>query len=315
MDQTSMHEAGLLGEETRATVLVVDDQSSIRRALARRLDDQDLNSLEAASGSEALECVRDEDVDLVLLDIGMPDMDGYDVLESLREDFELSELPIIMLTGREEEGDVLKALELGASDYVTKDTDFQIAMARIRTQLQFKQAMDRIVEVSRMDELTGLPNRRAFYEHLEDEQGRFERKDQVYSLVMMDIDHFKDVNDTHGHSAGDRVLQEFADRLQSTVRGMDVLGRFGGEEFILLLPETGYEGAQTLAEKLREVIAERPFDLEDQEVGITASFGVTAQTSESPREHEELIKEADQAMYEAKTSGRNCVKGKQGTPS
>lgn len=303
-------ESGELEKTITVTVMVVDDQDSIRRALAKRLEKHDLESLQAESGAEALDCLEENDVDLVLLDIGMPEMDGFETLDTLRDDFDISELPVIMLTGREDEEDVLKALEMGANDYVTKSTDFRIALARIKTQLRFKTAMDRIVEISRIDELTELLNRRAFYERLEDEHERFKRTNQPYSLVMMDIDHFKEVNDTYGHSAGDRILRGFSERLRSHTRKVDILGRFGGEEFILLLPETDHEGAQNLAEKLRETIAEAPFSLDGQTVNITASFGVTTQGSSDPLSYEELIKATDEAMYDAKADGRNCVKAR-----
>lgn len=291
------------------TVMVLDDQARIRKAFAKRLEARGLNCVQKGSGEEALAYLDDGEVDLLLLDIKMPGMNGFEVLETLRVEYDLSELPAVMLTRREDEGDILRALKLGANDYVTKKTDFKITLARIQTQLRLKFATDRVVKLSRTDELTGLLNSRAFYERLGEEHERFKRAKSPYSLLMLDIDHFKEVNDTFGHLAGDQVLRGVAYRIESTVREVDIPCRFGGEEFVVLLPETDHEGAKNLAERLCRRIAERPFSFDEEHQTITASLGVATQEPGNFMPYEELLDRADKAMYRAKRAGRNCVRG------
>ncbi len=297
-----------LREPLGATILIVEDQRMIRQAFGQQLDTRGYTSHEAESGERALEQVDAHDVDLVLLDIDLPGIDGFEVLETLREESELSELPVVMLTGNDCERDVLRALELGANDYVTKDTDFQIALARMQTQLRLHDARERLLESARTDVLTGLMNRRAFFERVAEEHERFERSESPYGLMMLDIDHFKKLNDTYGHPEGDRVLRTFARRLERTLRAVDVVARFGGEEFIVLLPESDGEAARTAGERVRQTIAGERFSLETTEVEVTVSVGIAAQSPESPVTPDDLLHRADRAMYRAKRDGRDRVR-------
>lgn len=295
-------------EPKESTILVVDDQDMLREAFSQRLDKHGFQTQVVKSGEDALRRIRDDlSIDLVLLDIELPGVDGFEVLRSIRKKYGPTQLPIIMVTSRRSEEDILQALDLGANDYVNKETDFAITRARIQSQLRIKSAVDRIVEISQTDPLTSLLNRRAFYERLADEQSRCDRTKEPFGILLLDIDHFKKVNDNLGHQAGDTILEELASRLTENTRSIDIIARFGGEEFILLLPGNNREETYQVAEKLRQHVADEPFQTKQKEVDVTISVGWAAQTPGDPLATDDLIKQADDALYEAKETGRNRV--------
>lgn len=312
---TSLPERNLT-EPADATILIVDQQRMVEHGFGEKLREHNCAVREAESGEDALLEVDREDVDLVVLDAELPDMNGFEVLETLREDFRLNELPVVMLTDTHDEKDVVQALQLGANDCLTKDTPFPIALARMRTQLRLRQARMQLVEMVHTDALTGVMNRRAFFEQVQQEHERFERTGSPYALLMLDIDHFKALNDAHGHVSGDRVLRAFSQRLESETRSIDRVARVGGEEFALLLPDTPYQKACAAAERIRTFVTVEPFVLEDddrsgetEDVRITVSIGAAAQVPDAAVPGEQLMERADRALYEAKRDGRNCVRG------
>ncbi|HKL20818.1 MAG TPA: diguanylate cyclase [Tichowtungia sp.] len=293
----------------RQTILVVDDLR-VNAMRMRSLLEPEWEVQIALSGPEALEVVtRPAAPDLILLDLQMPGMNGHEVCRRLKGNPETREIPVIFITAMEDWNDEAQGLALGAADYITKPVHAPIVQARIRNQLALRNAQAELArknqELERLavcDRLTGLYNRRKLDERLEQELTRAARYNRPLSVIMLDLDHFKEINDTCGHPAGDTVLAESAVRLKRALRKNDTVGRWGGEEFLILCPETGLRDAAGLAERLRQTFADRDFP----EAGrLTASFGVAACRAED--QPNKLLSRADRALYRAKKSGRNRV--------
>jgi two-component system, cell cycle response regulator len=277
-------------------ILIVDDSNMVRKTLRRHLTREDVELEEAVDGQDALEKAATFLPDLMVLDVMMPRLDGIEVAKRVKADPKLSYIYIIMLTAMREVQDEVKGLDSGADDYVTKPFNPETLMARIHRGLR----VSREKSAATRDPLTGLGNRRAFDAALAHELARIQRSGSPLSLIMCDIDHFKRVNDTLGHETGDLVLKELAEIIKGNCRELDVPARFGGEEFVIILPDTALEGALLAAERLRASVEAHVFPGAGH---VTVSLGV-AQASEHP---EDLVKESDQAMYAAKQSGRNRV--------
>jgi diguanylate cyclase (GGDEF)-like protein len=257
-----------------------------------------------ADGRSALDRCRSRPPDLAILDVMMPKMDGYELARRVRANPLTRFIPIIIQTAaRNDAQDLRRGAEVGALGYITDPLDIDLLLARVRTLLDFKGYLDTCEEAAFTDHLTGLANRRRFERQLEREVGRTLRYGRPFCLLLLDIDHFKQVNDTHGHEAGDEAIRRLAKSLQAGTRGIDLAARIGGEEFAVLLTETSFEGGVEVAERLRQAVKQE----EIPTVGhITASFGVSefpacAQTGR------ELLTAADAAMYEAKRQGRDRV--------
>ena len=210
----------------------------------------------------------------------MPGLDGHQVLARLKADVDLSDIPVVFLTGRTSTDDMVAGLRAGAHDYLKKPFEPVELIARIAGAVRIKRLQDelrlrneQLDKLSRVDALTGLNNRRHIDEQLQKEASTARRHQQPLAVLMLDIDHFKQVNDREGHPAGDRVLQEFANRLQAVTRDGDVVGRWGGEEFIVIAPQTDVDQAMTLGERVRTAIADRPVRLDDHSIVITVSIG------------------------------------------
>lgn len=277
-------------------ILVADDNKTIRNTLRRILTKAAYDVGMARDGAEALQRVSEWSPDLILLDVMMPKIDGMEVCQRIRKNQKYNFIYIIMLTARTEADDEIAGLDTGADDYITKPFDPRTLMARIRRGLQ----LAREKQEAAFDPLTKLYNRRVFEAFMNQETAKFKRYGREFSLILIDLDHFKRVNDTFGHKAGDTVLKEVAKIIQKETREADLPARWGGEELALLLPETDESGAKLLAEKLRQKIEHHQFP----EVGhITASFGAAAMNSPES----DLIEAADNALYRAKETGRNKV--------
>ncbi len=287
-------------------ILVVDDNQPTREILKRRLDRQGFAVTEAGDGERAIELVRKHPFDLVLLDIVMPGLDGLGTLSRLRDIHTAANLPIIMLSAKEGSADVIEALKRGANDYVTKAEDFSVILARINTQLSLRRLNEQVREMAVKDSLTGIYNRRGFFELAEIEEKRFLRYGGSLHAIMVDLDRFKYINDTHGHRVGDRVLVVAASRCRKQLRSSDLIGRWGGEEFVILLPEIDFDGAQLTAQRLREVLSSAPIETPEGEIRVTLSAGV-ATFDGSCKNLGDLLNHADKALYEAKRGGRNQV--------
>ncbi len=280
-------------------ILVVDDHEKIRTALRRLLQKEGYAVREAGNGPDALKMVGQDAPDVILLDLMMPGMDGLDVCRHIKRHLQTSHIYIIMLTVRSDVEDEIKGLDVGADDYMGKPYNPARLAARIRKGLEVSAANLN----ANFDPLMRIFNRRVFDVFLEKELGRTRRYERPLSLILMDIDYFKKINDTRGHDAGDRVLVELAALLRRECRDGDLLARWGGEEIALLMPETTLEGALKKAEKLRLQIEAHFIP----EIGhITASFGVAC-TAAIKNKNVDLLKAADLALYEAKAGGRNKV--------
>lgn len=296
-------------------ILVVDDNLDNLEVLATRLRFRGYTVETATSGEEALARVAEDPPDLILLDVMMPGLDGYEVARRIRADPNLPFIPIILVTARDSTQDKVAGLDAGADDYLTKPINYPELEARVRAMLRIKELQGELEEKNRelarlsiSDGLTGLYNHRHIQEVVHEEFERAKRTREPLSVVMFDLDHFKRVNDTYGHQVGDRVLQEMARILRSTAREIDKLGRYGGEEFIAVLPDTGIDDAVTFAERVRERVERHPFDVgRGQPIHLTVSAGVATYPHPAVYNPKTLIHRADQALYAAKNAGRNRV--------
>ncbi|MDP2156722.1 MAG: diguanylate cyclase [Nitrospirota bacterium] len=295
--------------KNRPTILVVDDSPASIEAISAILREEN-EVLTAGSGTEGLRLALTEHPDLILLDIIMPDIDGYKVCTELRLNSRTKFIPVIFLTARTEEEYEAKGLELGAIDYITKPVFAPIVKARVRNHLQLKQYRDMLESLSTTDCLTETANRRRFDEYLDQEWRRASRTGKPLSLIMADIDYFKNFNDNYGHIAGDACLSLFAATLADVARRAgDLFARYGGEEFACILPETPPEGALKVAERFRDAINSLSLPHAHSSVAghVTLSFGVA--TIDPSREVAQgtLVDMADKMLYESKRNGRNRI--------
>jgi two-component system, cell cycle response regulator len=293
-----------------AKVLVVDDRYDNVKLLAYELIDHGYQVVTAFSGAQAIEAARTARPDVILLDIMMPGMDGVEVCRHLKSDPNLRPIPVIMVSAREMDQDVIRGLDAGAHDYVTKPFNTQIVLARIRSAARAKESHDiiaemnqRLADLATTDGLTGIKNHRHFRDAFDTALSLAIRKSIPLSVIMIDIDHFKTINDAHGHTAGDDVLRTFAKILRDNTREHDEVARYGGEEFTILLPLTDAPSSMALAERLRESIAKYPWPLQP----ITASLGVATLPGKAFPRGGTLLEQADRALYNSKKRGRNCV--------
>lgn len=285
--------------EPRGRILVVDDSPDNVEIIATRLRFRGYNILEATGGEEALKLVRESPPDLVLLDVMLPGMDGYEVARRIKTDASLPFIPIILVTARDSTQDKVAGLDAGADDYLTKPINFPELEARVRSMLRIKQLQDDVEEknqeleqLSISDGLTGLFNHRHMHGVLHEEFERSKRTEESLSVVMFDLDHFKEVNDNYGHPVGDRVLQELATILRDTAREIDKLGRYGGEEFMAILPDTGPHSAVTFAERVRTRVEDHAFAVGPTEaLDMTLSAGVATCPDAGVNEPKALIRD------------------------
>lgn len=290
-------------------VLVVDDTPANLSLLSNIL--KDLYNIKVANnGEKALELAFAAPPDLILLDVMMPEMDGYTVCRLLKENPATQDVPILFLTAKSQAEDEELGLSLGAMDYIHKPISPPIIRARVQNHLNLKLHTDQLKKLSYLDGLTGVANRRQFDKAVDSESRRASRHRQPLSVVMVDIDYFKQFNDNYGHGQGDECLRQVARAMQAVVnRPMDMLARYGGEEFVALLPETGLEGASKVAEALRSAVADLAFPHAYSPAAdhVTISVGIASNEHDNSISVGELIHEADQALYRAKSAGRNRV--------
>ncbi|HEY4217453.1 MAG TPA: diguanylate cyclase [Gemmatimonadaceae bacterium] len=312
--------AGLPDVQT-ARVLIVDDHEDNVELLRARLESWGFTTEAATDGQKALDKVESSPPDLILLDVMMPVMDGIEVARRVKGNPNLPFIPIIMQTALDATENKVEGLEAGADDYITKPIDFAELKARLNSMLRIKrlqeeleererqllEANERLRHMSQTDVLTGLDNRRHLEERLDEMFEHAKRLNEPFSCVMCDLDRFKNVNDTHGHQAGDAVLKQLARILRSEVREVDRAGRYGGEEFMLLLAGTVLDAAVTFAERVRKEIEAHTFTFDGGSLRSTASFGVSAWPHPRIEHCDGLVRAADEALYVAKETGRNRV--------
>ncbi|GAB4265555.1 MAG: diguanylate cyclase [Deferrisomatales bacterium] len=316
-------------------ILVVDDSRIVLAMVTDILEAEGYRVRQAENGVAALQEVRKRRPDLILLDVMMPEMDGYQVCREVRKDPEY--LPILMITAKGDLEDLVRGLDAGADDYISKPFEHVELLARVKSLLRIRTLQKRLYEqnceletknrelaalagqldtlnkelrvLSVTDGLTKAYNHRHFQERLKSEFARAKRYGDPLSCIMLDIDHFKAVNDTYGHPVGDQVLIRLVDYLRDGIRSEDLVARYGGEEFVLLLPNTTSDHAERLAERLRRRVEREPLPLPDGgALSFTVSLGVADyRPNGTIGDPEELLRAADGALYQAKKNGRNRV--------
>jgi two-component system, cell cycle response regulator len=302
-------------------ILVVDDNPDNVEIIDARLSSRGFMVETATNGEEALARVQENPPHLILLDVMMPVMDGYEVSRRIKGSDTLPFIPIILVTARDSTQDKVEGLDAGADDYLTKPINFPELEARVRSMLRIKALQDELDDKNReleaanrklrklsiTDGLTGLFNHRHMHEQLHEEFERSRRSEDPIAVLMMDLDRFKQVNDTYGHPTGDVILYETARILRDSAREIDMIGRYGGEEFMAILPGTDESEAARFAERVRQRVADHVYRDESTEVQMTTSAGVASYPGASVDAPDDLIKFADQALYQAKESGRNRI--------
>lgn len=298
-------------------ILIVDDNAMIRSEIKAVLmkDGGFTHFMEAADGLTAFKTIMETPPDLVLCDLVMPGFDGLKFLGLKASRKELEQIPVIILTAEDDLDRKAEILERGASDYVTKPFHEKELLARVRIHTKLKRLQDELREMNTQlealsvtDALTGLANRRRLMARLEEEVRRAWRTKAPLAVVMIDIDHFKEVNDTHGHAMGDQVLRNIGAMLNANLRTTDLAARYGGEELTLVLPHTEAAAALQVAENLRQKFADLEHVLDGVTIRKTASMGLVIRLGgEDEPGAEELLKKADEALYRAKQGGRNRV--------
>jgi diguanylate cyclase (GGDEF)-like protein len=298
-----------MNEQGKPSILIVDDTPTNIRVLADALR-ADYYVRIATNGAAALEIISKYKPVLVLLDVMMPDMDGYEVCRRIKQHPETRDIPVIFVTAKAEVLDEEVGLDLGAVDYITKPFHLAIVKARVRNHVNLKLKSDLLESLAHIDGLTGISNRRRFDEALELEWKRAQRNQTPLSLVLMDIDFFKYYNDNYGHGMGDICLKQVATALFAGItRPADLLARYGGEEFIALLPNTDIEGARMIAERLRGNVEALQLThvYSDVAAFVTISAGLASLSPEAQDTAQNLLNQADQMLYRAKEAGRNRV--------
>lgn len=290
-------------------VLVVDDSVVVRAVLVQHLSDRGYEAVEACDGEEALRLCGDRLPDVMLLDVNLPGLSGYEVLDEMKRTPEFARVPVIILTTRQSAEDAVRGLELGAHDYLRKPVQPVELSVRVAGALRLKAAEDDLLvrnveleRISRTDFLTGLPNRRHTDDELKRACSASRRHGRQLGLLVIDIDHFKQVNDMAGHAAGDAVLKEVALRMESALRPADTAGRWGGDEFLVILPDTGADGIEAAGRRLAAAIQGRGVDIgTERDLPIEISIGgAVYQGGDSA----ELLRDADRALYETKQRGQ-----------
>jgi len=298
------------------SILIIDDNRTVRQQILEALEGTGLfdSLLDAGDGIEGFKILLSKPIDIILCDLEMPGMDGYKFLRMVASREEIQDIPVIILTSHEGQEEKIRGLGAGASDYVTKPFCPDELVARVKVQLKIKSLQDSLKEsnrqltkLSQTDPLTNLSNRRRLMEILAVEFDRSNRNGAPFSVLMIDLDHFKRVNDTYSHQEGDIVLKAIAVVMRGHLRLYDTAARYGGEEFTLVLPETGLAGAVGVAERIRKEIAKLNFAGAIENLKVTASIGVATSTGKKIGSVDDLLRAADDALYEAKTNGRNRV--------
>lgn len=298
----------MIEQQPKQTIMIVDD-TPINLQILIELLGGEYEIVFATNGRDAIAMAEVNHPDLILLDIQMPDMSGYEVCKTVKSMPSMNNVPVIFLTAMSQQEDEIVGLKLGAVDYITKPFHPDIVRLRVHNQLELKRYRDERAHLALLDGLTGIPNRRAFDEQVHREWSRALRNQSSLSLVMLDIDHFKLYNDTYGHLGGDDCLKQVAATLLATQRGSDFAARYGGEEFACILNETDEAGARVTAERLHASIESLhiPHAVSPVSPYVTISIGVATHVPSEDETPDLLINMADQMLYRSKNNGRNRV--------
>ena len=293
--------------EHQKTILIIDDSEANAGTLLELLGDQ-YDMLVGLVGEEAIDILLEENVDLILLDILMPGMDGFAICDRIKANEKTRDIPIIFITVKTDEDSIEQAYDMGGVDYITKPFRSREVLSRIKKELALQDMMRELAFLASTDPLTKLYNRRYFAKIAQHALALAKRQEEPLSLIMLDIDRFKRINDTYGHQKGDEVIVRVADTITAYLRKSDFACRFGGEEFVVLLPNTPIGEARHAAENLRKAGEESAVESADGEaVRYTISLGVASVDLETESSIEPALKRADDALYAAKEAGRNRV--------
>jgi two-component system cell cycle response regulator len=296
-------------EDSKPTLLLIDDSIDVHRLLTARLKHEPVDILCASNGPEALDKLRSATAPpaCILLDLDMPSMDGFEILRTLKEDQAFANIPVVVLSGLVGSEDKVAAIDLGAIDYVTKPFDMPELRARLRSALRLSRLLALLAERAEVDGLTGLANRANFNKLWPARVAEADRYNQQLSIAVLDLDQFKRVNDTYGHPAGDEVLQTFAQVVSKEIRKTDAACRLGGEEFAVVMPNTGPDEARQLAERIRAAMAATTFTRHPDHP-VTVSIGIAGRGPKGPPvTPDQWFEMADKNLYAAKSAGRNRV--------
>ncbi len=323
-----------IDKKAKPTILIIDDDESMRFLIARHMTKLECDVIISDSGEKAIEYLQNEEVALILTDLNMPGMDGIEMLSHIKHNSKHSVTPVIFISGNANEVDIqIRGYKTGAVDFLQKPYNPFILQSKVKVfldlynkqkQIEFlleeqrglNQKLQSVTteldkknreldHLSRIDPLTHLPNRRDAREKMQQEVVRSVRNKDPFSVIIADVDHFKMFNDTYGHEGGDNVLVALANTIKQNIRSQDYVCRWGGEEFLFLLPETDRYGAKGLAEKIRLKVEQLELMYHDQPLHITMSFGIGEFNRRKTLE--EVVKTADDNLYRAKDIGRNCV--------
>jgi len=293
-------------------VLIVDDEAGIAELVKIILENKGYQTHWARDGQQALDLAQAAAPDLILMDVMMPKLNGYEVVRRLKEIESLRHIPVIFVTVKGETDSKIAGLDIGGHDYITKPFEQEELLARVNAALrvkgendQLREVNQRLAEMSITDPLTGLHNRRYLMERFHEEVERARRYQFPIACLMIDVDGFKTLNDQHGHAAGDYVLQQIAAMMKNTNRVVDILVRYGGDEFFIILPQTDQGGAFTVAERLRALVLESRLFHEHPDLRVTLSIGLAAFSAGRIGKAEDLLKGSDAALYRAKQNGKN----------
>ncbi len=285
-----------------SSILVVDDDPEVIQLIRFILVDQKYIITAAENGEKALELVKERSFDLIILDVNMPFLNGFETCKILKESYDTADIPVIFLTGHDMIEDIVNGFDAGAFDYITKPFSPLEFSSRIKLHLELKHSRDLLKEMALMDGLTKLFNHSYIHERLSEEISNAQRHKLPLSLIMIDLDNFKLINDTFGHKTGDNVLVKVSATIKSIIREEDTAGRYGGEEFAIILPNTTQKAAYKVAEKIRTSIKQVEWELRD--FSITISGGVHTLENETVNE---LIEKTDILLYKAKNNGKDKI--------
>ena len=291
-------------------VLIAEDDIISCRALEKNLRDWGYRVHVTKNGEEAWEIIKNGGIRLAIVDWGMPKMNGLELCHKIRNEYQPREekyLYIILLTGRDLEKDIITGLSAGADDYITKPFSYMELKVRIQNGARIIALQDIQLQKANTDSLTQLWNRKKILEILEEELNRNFRENIPLGIIMLDIDNFKTINDTYGHLIGDKVIIEVASRLKKKIRSYDKIGRYGGDELLLILPGLGRQDAKNIAERLRQSVCAEKIQTESGALNITVSLGVSIFDTASRPSTKKMIEESDLALYMAKGRGRNIA--------
>jgi diguanylate cyclase (GGDEF)-like protein len=306
------HSGTATGPGERPRILLAEDDNDEREAIAAGLE-ADYEVAAVVDGHQALASARLGAPDLVVLDLRLPGMDGLGVIDALRGDLATAEVPVILLSGQADDATRVRALDLGAADFIQKPISLGELRARIERTLRHTRRQTHLRTLAQTDVLTGLANLRAFRGRLDEEVRRARRYGTALTCIMADMDHLKPVNDAFGHAAGDRAIAAVADVLRSQLRATDLGARYGGDEFVLLLPHTGATDGRILAERLCTRLATAELPVGERKVSLRTSFGVAELGPDDGDDSGvDLVRRADEALYDAKRSGRGRVEVRTG---